>query len=433
MKVLIISAETWRDDKNGGNVLSNIFENSGFEFAQIYCNPGSPSNKLCKTYYQMTDKMMINSILNRGKPGKVLTFEKFPKDTVIDRKHSAEEENRHFYDFFRKFRFEIFYVFRSLIWKLGNWKTTDLKNFITDFKPDLIFAPCYASHEMLAIDRYAKSLVNVPMISYISDDNYSFKQFRLSPIYWFNRIVLRKNMRKTFRLYDLVYTMTDEQKKEYEKALNCQMKILRKSGDFSAIAVKESVNAPIRLIYAGGIYCGRWKTLAKIVDAIKMLNKNGLKFILNIYTGNTLSKKQKMLLHDGVNSFVHKSISLEMLKQKYSESDIALHVESFELKYKFLTRLSFSTKIIDCLSSGCAVMAICWDQQSGYKYLKENDIAYCTSSESKILDLLKEVANNPEGIKEYAIKARKFGIEHHQNELVRKEFFDELKRFAGEI
>ena len=40
MKVLVISAEVWRNDKNGGNVLSNIFGDTGYEFAQIYCNPG---------------------------------------------------------------------------------------------------------------------------------------------------------------------------------------------------------------------------------------------------------------------------------------------------------------------------------------------------------------------------------------------------------
>ena len=66
MKVLIISAETWRDDKNGGNVLSNIFNNTNFEFAQIYCNPGNPSNKLCKNYFQLTDTMIINSFFSKN-------------------------------------------------------------------------------------------------------------------------------------------------------------------------------------------------------------------------------------------------------------------------------------------------------------------------------------------------------------------------------
>ena len=67
MKVLVLSAEVWRDDKNGGNVLSNIFEGLDAEFAQVYCNPGEPDNFLCKRYYQMTDGMVVRNILKREK------------------------------------------------------------------------------------------------------------------------------------------------------------------------------------------------------------------------------------------------------------------------------------------------------------------------------------------------------------------------------
>lgn len=431
MKILVISAEVWRNDKNGGNVLSNIFGDTGYEFAQIYCNPGNPSNHLCKRYYQMTDSMMINSILHRGRPGKIINYEEYPCDEKEVVEEQAEQENRSFYDFFRHHRLEIFYVIRSIIWKAAKWDTPELRQFIVAYEPDLIFAPCYASHEMLAIDRLAKKLTNVPMISYISDDNYGLRQFRLSPVYWLNRFVLRRNMRKTFKMYDLVYTMTEEQKYEYEKALGCKMKILRKSGDFTKVPEKKFVNKPIRMIYAGGIYVGRWKTLAKIADAIRNVNKDGVKIVLDIYTGNTLTEKQKLLLHDGINSTVHKSISLDELKQRYAESDIALHVESFELKYKLLSRISFSTKIIDCLSSGCAPMAICWNQHSGYIYLKKHDIAICVDSVDKIPNAIDSLISNPEQIIDYAEKARSFGLKHHQREDIKKEFMLDIEAFAN--
>ena len=432
MRILVISAEVWRDDKNGGNVLSNIFGNTGYEFAQIYCNPGNPSNHLCKRYYQMTDSMMINAILHKGKVGKVINYAEYPCDEKEVIEEQAEQENRSFYDFFRRYRMESFYVIRSMIWKVASWDTPELRQFIVEFKPDLIFAPCYASHEMLAIDRLAKELTGVPVISYISDDNYGLRQFRLSPVYWLNRFVLRRNMRKTFKIYDLVYTMTEEQKYEYEKALGCKMKILRKSGDFTKVPEKKSVNKPIRMIYAGGIYVGRWKTLAKIAEAIRDVNKDGVKIVLDIYTGNTLTDKQKLLLHDGTNTIIHKSISLDELKQRYAESDIALHVESFELKYKLLSRISFSTKIIDCLSSGCATMAICWNQHSGYIYLKKHDIAICVDSVDKIPHAIDSVINNPEHVIDYARKAREFGLRHHQRENIKKEFMADLETYMTE-
>lgn len=429
MKVLIISAEVWRDDTNGGNVLSNIFGGSGYEFAQIFCNPGEPQNKLCKNYYQLTDSMMIHSIFNSVEPGKVLRYEEYPS-SLSCQNHVAEAENKKFYNFFRNYRFEIFYVIRSLIWKFARWKNSKLESFIREFDPDIIFAPCYASHELLEIDRYVRSIVNVPVISYISDDNYGLRQFRLDPIYWLNRFVLRKNMRKTFKIYDLVYTMTDEQKTEYERALHCNMKILKKSGDFSKVPQKQGVNSPVRLIYAGGIYCGRWRTLAKIAKAIKAINQDSVKMVLDIYTGNQLTSKQKALLDDGINSRVHTAISQERLSGEYHASDIALHVESFNLKYRLLTRLSFSTKIIDCLQSGCAVMAVCWKKHSGYIYLKKNDIAICIDDYHNIKSTLEECLNNPAMLVEYSKRAREFGLNNHQNDVIHKELLIDFDSFA---
>ena len=105
----------------------------------------------------------------------------------------------------------MFYAIQELMWKLSNWNNESLKRFILDFNPDIIFAPCYANHRMLRLTRYCAELTGKPVISYISDDNYSFKQFRISPIYWINRIVLRHNMKITFPYYSVGYTMTQEQ------------------------------------------------------------------------------------------------------------------------------------------------------------------------------------------------------------------------------
>ena len=224
--------------------------------------------------------------------------------------------------------------------------------------------------------------------------------------------------------------MTEEQKDEYEKALHCNMKILRKSGDFSKVKKKETVNRPIRLIYAGGIYCGRWKTLAEISKILKIINRDSIKFVLDIYTGNVLSDKQNAALNDGVNSIVHRSITQEELKKRYSGSDIALHVESFELKYKLLTRLSFSTKIIDCMMSGCAVMAICWKEHSGFRYLKNNNIAICIDDIKKIDQTLRMILKNPSCLIEYANKAIEFGKINHDHEKIKKSFMGDLESFA---
>jgi len=429
IKILIISSELWKNGTNGGNVLSNLFEGMDAEFAQIYCSPGSPDNTVCEKYYQMTDFMMINNVIKGHKVGK--GFEYFHKSALQPTLSYASQENKGFYRFFSRYRLNLFFVIKELLWKLAKWDNQQLSKFITDFEPDIIFAPCYASHYMLQITRYVANLTSKKVISYISDDNYSLRQKSLSPIFWINRLILRSSMRKTFPYYSLTYTMTDEQLFELKSALNANMKILRKGGDFSGDCVKTSVNLPIRMVYAGGIYCGRWKTLAYIGELLKKINQDEIKMRLDIYTQTNITTKQRKLLNDNCNIFLHQPVSQTELNQIYQSSDIALHVESFEKQYKLLTRLSFSTKIVDCLASSCAVMAISSKEHSGLTYLKKEDAAICIDDPSKIEKALQKIADNPEIAIKYANKAWDCGKRNHQIESIRAGLHKDLLGIAS--
>lgn len=428
MRVLVVSAEVWQDGTNGGNVLSNMFGETGFEFAQIYCNPGGPRNGLCRKYYQMTDSMVIRNFLNHKPIGKAFELE----GNEQKEETKSEKPNKKFYSFFRNHRLKIFNTAQMLIWNLSNWKNKGLDDFVNDFAPDIIFAPCYGSTFMLRLTRYVAKLTGKKVISYISDDSYTLKQFNLSLFYWINRFAVRRQLRKTFPYYSLVYTMTENQKRQCEKDFGANMEILLKSVAFGEIPEKKSVGNPIKLVYAGGIYLNRWKTLSMVADAVRMLNENGAKLRLDIYTGNELSKRMEFQLNDGINSFVHSAVSQEELKDIYHNSDIALHTESFDLKNRLAVRMSFSTKIVDCLSSGCAVMAICDKKQGGFVYLKENDVAMCVSSKSEIYNTLESIVHNQKIILDYAENAKKICLLNHDKMKITNTIISDFERIANE-
>ncbi|MGM9682953.1 MAG: hypothetical protein ACI3XQ_05080 [Eubacteriales bacterium] len=427
MKVLIISAEVWQDGTNGGNVLSNMFSDTNFELAQIYCNPGIPDNHLCKKYYQMTDSMVIHNFLKHKPIGKAFELE----EDKQKQESKPEKPNKKFYHFFRSHRLRVFYTVQSIIWNLSNWKNKGLNDFVKDFSPDIIFAPCYGNTFMLRLTRYIAKLTGKKVISYISDDSYTLKQFSLSPFYWINRFAVRRQLRKTFPYYSLVYTMTETQKQQCERDFGANMKILLKSVSYGDIPAKETVGNPIRLVYAGGIYLNRWKTLLEVANAIKKINANGVNFRLDIYTANELPKKAYGL-NDGVNSFVHAPVSQEELKNIYHNSDIALHTESFDLKNRLAVRMSFSTKIVDCLSSGCAVMAVCDEKQGGFVYLKENDAALCVSSKSEIYRTLEAIVNDPKIIFDYAENAKKCCLLNHDKKKITNMIITDFERIVNE-
>lgn len=420
MRILVVSLECWNEQNNGGNVLSNIFD--GFndsEFAQIYLSSGLPENKICENYFQMTDGMAIQNIFHKKSMGKILT-----KNTI---KSTEIKIDNQITSIKRKKNSELLRILRQIVWHMSDYKNENLKKFILDFKPDIIFAPCYGNTYMLSLTRYIACITNKPIISYISDDFYSLKQVRLSPFYWINKIIVRHSLKKTWRLYSLIYTMTTSQL-NLMNSLGKPMKILRKSGEFNLQVLSKRINSPIRLIYAGGVYLNRHKTLECIANAIRELNVADKKFRLDIYTNNELNSNAKKILNDQENSFLHSSIPFAELTEEYQKSDIALHVESFDLKNRLNVRMSFSTKIIDCLDSGCAVMAVCDKKQAGFQYLKEENTAICVDSPKKIKPILDELSKNPEIIAKYRARAIDCGKKNHLKENIDKEI---KKDFEG--
>ena len=122
MKILIISKEAWRDEQNGGNVLSNIFAQlKNAEFAQIYCNEQEPCNAICRSYYQMSDRMMVNNILHRTHVGRKLIYEKEPTNT------EAKPES---FKAAGKFCSNLKRVVRELVWALGRWDKKEIIEYI---------------------------------------------------------------------------------------------------------------------------------------------------------------------------------------------------------------------------------------------------------------------------------------------------------------
>ena len=421
IKVLLLVAEAWRDDSAGGNTINNLFKNMNAEFAQVYCSADLPQNDVCEHYFQMTDGMAVKSFFN-GKPiYKILNIH-----NITEAEQSIEHRERKKLKFFKRFRLNIFLFAKSIIWIFCNWKTEELRNFILDFDPDVIFAPCYAFPFQLALTRYVAELTHKKIVTYSGDDSYSLKQISISLFFWINRFWNRQCLRKTYPYYDVFYSMSEDEIHEMSPIVGKQMKILRKGVVVTSYDDTRGIHSPIKMIYAGGIYIERWKVLVEIGKALRNINKDGIKIRLDIYTANSLSLKQKRLLNDGKNIFVHNVVGKEELDELYHDSDIALHCESFSLKNRLTTRLSFSTKIIDCIASGCAVMAIAWKEQTGLKYLKSHDAAICITNVKKIENVLRDIVTNPDLLKKYAENAYNCGVRNHDIIRIQEELFNEF-------
>lgn len=423
MRILVLSNEVWNDKINGNNVTSNWFEGMDAEFANIYCSPEEPFNSCCTEYFQITDKMMLKSIL-RTKAGKIVSL----SDNTI----SAEAEPKKLYAFLKRISGHLLRLIRELIWIFGRYDEKAMKQFIDQFKPDIIFSERMASCKMLRLEKTILKMTKVPMVAFTGDDEYSLRQLKISPFFWINRFMIRKRLEEMVKHYKLYYTLSLEQKEDYEKRFGCRCKILQKCGGFEKEYVKRENNEPIKLIYAGKFYCNRWKALSDIVEALKVINRDKVRMVLEIYTRDKATKKQNAALNDRRNSFIMGGVTQEELKKIYEQADIALHVESLDVKNRLETRLSFSTKIVDCINSGCAIMAYCWQHHSGYTYLEREDAAFCVSSKKELQLMLNRIVNDKSLIQLYAKKAYDCGIRNHRRTDIQKMLLDDFAQIINE-
>ena len=427
MKILLLISETWNDKTHPNNNMTNWF--TDFPDAEIYTvsgGPGLPQNKCCKNYFQVSDKMMAKSLLFGKRAGRVLRYEDYP---MPESQEMGKEE--FIYKNRKKLSFPLMRLIRSVIWRFGRYDERELEGFIKDFDPDVIFSQRMGSVKMCRMEKIVSKYTDAPIIAYTGDDEYSLKHISFWPSHWIHRFWTRAWIRKMAKKYRLYYMMSRRQMAEYKKAFKTETDFLVKCGEFSEDHVHKSVSTPIRLVYGGKLYCNRWKTLGMIAKVLREINKDGVKATLEVYTADPINKKIKKSIDDGTSSFIRGRVSAKELKEIYDRSDIILHVEGFDVNNRNLTRHSFSTKVMDCLSSGAATMAVAHEVHSALDYLRSNDIAITATSEDELRECLESIVNDPEIILQYARRANEFGKMNHSREKIQKKLLDDMQRVVS--
>ena len=425
LKILVVSSTPWDDNNSFGSSFSNIFGgNSNYEIANIYCQYGLPENNVCQHYFQITEKGIIQCLLgNQSHSGERIFRFKDNGTVGIGLSHVETK----FINKLKGIRWQLFFWMRDLIWSTGKWKSKPLDEFISDFQPNLIVLPIYYSTYLNTIGLYVKQKSGAKMVGYISDDNYTLKHFSISPLFWIDRFVKRRYVRKAIDQCEILYTITDNQKKEYNLIFGNKCKVLSKGGCFDDFSHKKTVlNNPVRLVYTGNLGMGRWKSLARIVEALKMVNNNGIKAQLYIYSQTTLpaSSMRKLQIENMV--YLMGGIPASNVKDVQRDADILVHVESFELSERNSARLSFSTKIVDYLESGRCIVAVGWKKTGAIDYLIENDGAVVITDVKQIFTKLNNLINDKTLIYDYAVKGFELGKKNHQLDVVRSNLYNDL-------
>ena len=385
-KVLIISHNSISVNQNMGKTLGNLF--SGYkvdELAQLYFYPSIPPQNKCKDFYRITDNDIYMRLLRRketcGGPIYPVSDEEKLYDSIILKKK---------YTFFKKYRSRLL-VFRDIIWRNRYWNSEDLKIWLKKVSPDVIFFAAGDSIFSYRITLHLARMMEIPIVVYFCDDFYTHYSI-ISVIGKIHHLILKRYIRKICHISRKQIFITDELNRMYKIFCDREGYVIRTPICLKRIKEKK-ISKPLIVSFFGNITLNRWRTLYSLATAIKRVNENDVKVILNIYSSCEDKKIINKLTIDN-SSFFKGFVNKREMVLRIQESDVLLHVESFKSKDIKRVKSSFSTKLSDYLSVERVILGVGPLDVASLSFLSELNLGYIINQESLIYENLRDFVNN---------------------------------------
>ena len=416
IKILVSTVDSWSDMVGSDTMSSLVAAFPPENVASLSIRANKSNSKVAGRYFHIIEGRVIKSILH---PSTITGEEYSHSDNSYNKDIEAEEKRYN-----RKVGFGRFFLVlvREILWKVGHWKSPALDQFIGNFNPDVLFFPIEGYIHFNRINQYIiKTYKPKRVVGYMWDDNFTYKQHRFDLLYFIHRYWLRKSVKSLIHSCDVVFAINPKMKRELDAEYGIDSILLTKPIRDVKTLEKTVIHEPVRMLYSGKLGIGRDKSIADIVDAIRIVNEAKQRVILDVYTSTPLNSKMRARIdvpeYCNLKGFVPQNKVLE----EQQKADVLLFVESLT-KQDMSARLSFSTKITDYLSAGKCIWAVGNNDLAPIDYLKEEDAALVSSTKESILEQLQTIINNHEMISLYAQKAHECGIKNHNQQVIKTRF-----------
>ena len=422
MRILVISQAAWNTSNSFGNTVSNWFDGWGdAHFFHFYARQQKPNTDIVEKYYNVSAAEILKKTLKAKQAGK--SFDAFEVSGDLPDAESNREQEQ--IAKLHNTTNEFVYWGMEAIWRSRKWINTSFDRFINEADPDIIFAFAASPYILEPAIKYIKKKKpSVKVILYIADDVLTGFEHDA----WYRRGYLKKGTDYCIKAADRLYGASEEMCKKYSRKYGKRVVPLYKGCTFDN-SIKKENNKPLRLVYAGNLLYGRNETLKEVIKALRIINIDERRAVLEVYSNTPIIEEEKSLWYDDLNAFYMGIRPYEEIKDILCKADIVLHVESFEAMQKESVKYSFSTKIIDCLQSGSAILGIGPYDIASIEYIRKIDGAFVIDAKQDIEEGIKQVISS--NLVEKSTLTRKFAIKNHDIRIVRDrlhgDFLDLLK------
>lgn len=419
-RILITSIPSW--SQTGSNTWTTLFEFADpKDVANIYIQPEMPYSKVASRYFNIREHEVVKSVLKRSlQTGREIKVGERTAQKQVATDYKKDQKK---HEFFLRHRWRVFMWMRELAWKLGCWKSKELDAFLEDYKPEVL---CFAVENYPYFNRLNEYIIEKcqpkTVIGFLWDDNFTYKQHPYSWIFKIERFFQRRQTRRLVGKCTKILAISQKMKEECDPEFGVNSVVLTKpifaKGDF----VPFEVGNPVRMLYTGKLVIGRDETIAEVAKAIKEINKDGQKVILDVYTNTLLSDKMRQRIDIPGCCVLHDPVPQSEVFELQKQADVLLFAESMTDE-DLTARLSFSTKLTDYFAAGKCVWGIGNSDLGPITYIKDEDAGFVSCNEKQITAVLQQIVEDPQVILEYAKKSFDCGRRNHDGNVI----IDKLK------
>lgn len=424
-RLLVSTVGQWSDvGSDTWSMLLSKYDKS--KVASLYLRATKSKSPQCGRYFHIFEEKVMKSITHP----KMQTGEEYYFDASSEVANTnpsdIQQREKERYAKYSKKRNLFTIMARELVWLFGNWKSKEFKQFIDDFDPEVLVFPIESYIHLNRINKYIIKKKHPKVIGFFNDDNFTFKQSKNMGDR-LHRLWLRQSVRWLVKHCDTVFAVCPKMKRECDKEFGINSIVLSKPMVCNAEFTSFQPNSPIRLLYAGKLYINRDKTIIAIANAMKKINVDGVKVVMDVYSGSTLTDKTIQSIECSPASHFRGQIPYAQVFEEMQKSDVLLFVEDLSDE-NLAARLSFSTKITDCFGSGKCTWAVGNKDLGPVEYIREQDAGFVSTTEEEIYETLVRIVENPGIISEYAQKGFECGQKYHNVEDLTKIFEQAIRK-----
>ncbi len=300
---------------------------------------------------------------------------------------------------------------------------TSVMREVREFQPDVIYT-MLGSNRVMRLVLDLSDACSIGVVPHFMDD---------WPATAYGRSVLRPVLR--FRMRALLAAvlarapvrmaigrdMADEFERRYGGAFASFMNAVEPAA--LERAEPPPVRRVVRLLYAGGLHLGRWRSLRDIGRALASLHREGLDAELVVHTQSRFAGEARRLESSGV---VHVAgpLAPDSVPAALRTADILVHVESFNNSSQRYARYSMSTKIPECMAACRPILAYGPGDLASVRYVSDcgAGVAVGTRDEHALVGELRRLIASRQMREQLGRRGFDMAIAHHNAEAQRERF-----------